>query len=466
MKKINIQHIILCLIMIAAFPAAQAQESNTMYFMKGMNQSTLMNPALHNDSSKVIIGLPVLSGMSVEANSPFAVNDFMHKGTGDLADSLVLDFERLHDKLNQVNTMVENFSMPLFFLGIRAKHSFFSLGISQKEMARTSFNKNLVTLIKDGNEPFMGKDYDLGTLGVNAMHYFEYALGYSNELMNGKLTLGIKAKMLYGKSGLQTERNAMRAITAADGTSLQMKADMKVNVSGPVTPVFDQDGYFKDISDEDFDPVDYVMENGNKGMAFDLGAVYKLTPRISLYGSLIDMGKISFKKNLHNFEYKYAYDWTGIDISHSVDKSGDDYVDPGDLFEDELQKMEDAFKPKRSDFNEEKFSMTIPMKIYLGGTYELNKKSNIGLLERIYKSGDFTQNSLTFSGNTMVGNFLSLSASYSAIGNAYDNLGLGMAVRMGFLQFFVVGDNVLAISPARAQYANVNMGFNLLFGRK
>ena len=38
---------------------------------------------------------------------------------------------------------------------------------------------------------------------------------------------------------------------------------------------------------------------------------------------------------------------------------------------------------------------------------------------------------------------------------------------MGFVQFYAVGDNLLAMAhPGRAQYANARFGVNLLFGRK
>jgi hypothetical protein len=65
----------------------------------------------------------------------------------------------------------------------------------------------------------------------------------------------------------------------------------------------------------------------------------------------------------------------------------------------------------------------------------------------------------------MVSNFLSLTGSYSVIGRSASNLGFGLAVRMGALQFYAVGDNLLAMSPARARYVNARMGMNLLFGR-
>ncbi|MGE5393247.1 MAG: DUF5723 family protein [Candidatus Saccharibacteria bacterium] len=448
------------------YTSALAQESQTLMLMKGMSQSSNMNPALHLDSSKVVISLPGLSGAYFDVNSPFALHDLIHKGTGVLADSLVLDIENFHNQLKSTNNIIQNVSMPLFYLGIRSKSSFFSFGVTENAVTRFSFDKSLVTFIKDGNAPYVGKNYDLGNLDLDAFHYREFALGYSNEVIKNKLTVGIKAKMLYGKFGYQTQWMNQQVETAADGTSILLKSEMNINMSGPVNPEFDPQGKFNGMKNENFDVVDYMLQKGNTGMSFDLGAVYKLNSRFTFFGSVIDMGKISFKKDLNNLDYTFSYKWEGVDFSHSVDKSQQDYVDPADLMEKEADKMEDAFKPKRSDFSKEAFSMTVPMKIYLGGSYDLNDKVNFGLVERLYKNGDFTQNGLTLSANTMVNNFFSVSGSYSAIGNSYANLGLGMAIRAGFFQFYMVTDNVLAIAPSRTQYANARFGVNLLFGRQ
>ncbi len=313
MKRIFINSLILIFILITGLTTVWAQESTTLQFMKGMPQSDLQNPALHNDSSAVIIGFPGLSGMYFDFNSDFAVNDLIHKGTGALADSLVLDIDGFHSSLKATNSIQQNFSIPLFYLGIRSKKSFFSIGITEKAMTRFSFDKSLITFIKDGNAPYMGQNFDLGDLDMDAFHYREFAFGYSNELI----------------------------------------------------------------------------------------------------------------------------------------------------------KIENSFKPKKSEFGSEAFDMSLPTKIYLGGTYAVNNKINIGLLNRLYKNGNISENTVTLSANTMLGNFLSLTGSYSMIDKSTNNIGFGMAIRLGPNQWYLVSDNLLALNdPAKAEFVNLRFGMNLLFGRK
>ncbi|MFY9154138.1 MAG: DUF5723 family protein [Prolixibacteraceae bacterium] len=465
-KTINIIFAV-CILVISDITLISAQESTTLQFMKGMPQSDLQNPALHNDSSKVVIGLPGLSGAYFDFNSPFAVNDVIHKGTGMLADSLVVDIDRFYNKLGNTNPVQQHMNLPLFYLGIRSKKSFYSLGVTFKEIAQFSFEKSLVAFIKDGNDPYLGQNYNLGDLTVNSFGYSEIALGYSNEVIRNKLTIGAKVKALYGNFAAQTERMNVKVETAADGSSLSLKTDMKINLASPLTVEYDQDGYFSGMNSDNIEPTDVIMQTDNFGLAFDLGAVYKVTPKLNLSASIIDIGKISFKNNVDNFTKSSSYNWSGIDFSNSIDKSGENYVNPSDIAEGELDKMESTFKPKKSDFSSNAFDVKIPTKIFIGGTYEINDKFNVGILDRLYKFGNTSTNSVTLSGNAFLGNFFSLTGSYSIIGNSNNNIGLGAAFRLGFMQLYLVSDNLLSLNdPAKAQFVNARFGMNFLFGRK
>jgi hypothetical protein len=341
------------------------------------------------------------------------------------------------------------------------------MGITEKATVQVSFDKSLVNFLKDGNAPYMGKSVDIGNLGLDAFQYREYAVGYSQQLLRNKLTLGLKAKFLYGKFAFQTEKMSLKVETAADGSYLNLSSDMKINLSAPVAVEYDSQDYFSGTRSTNMSTTDYLMQDENKGLAFDLGAVYKLTPKITFSGSIIDLGKISFTNQTVNLTHSSTYKWEGIDFSKSIDKSSSDYVNPTDLFDNEFNKMKDSFRPTKSEFSSQAFDVTIPTKIYLGGTYDVNRHFNLGILDRIYMGDDYSQNTLTFSANALLLNFLSLSGSYSIVGNTTNNLGMGIAIRAGFLQLYLVSDNLLAVvDPAKAEFANARIGVSFLFGRK
>jgi hypothetical protein len=162
-----------------------------------------------------------------------------------------------------------------------------------------------------------------------------------------------------------------------------------------------------------------------------------------------------------------SYKWEGIDFSKSLDESKADYVDPADLIDAEMEKLESTFKPKSNEFNSGAFDMALPTKIYLGGTFAVNRNFNLGILDRIYSNGGISKNTLTFSANALLGNFFSLTGSYSMIDDSYNNLGLGVALRLGFMQLYVVSDNLMALNdPAKAEFVSARFGMNFLFGRK
>jgi hypothetical protein len=467
MKTIQIKKTIVGLILMSVISSLSAQEPTTTYFMKGVPQSNFMNPALHNDSSKLVIGIPGLSGVYYGFNSGFAVNDLMHKGTGSLADSLVLDLDKFQGALSTSNHVQQQFSLPILYIGFRNKNSFFSFGVTEKALAMASFDKSIVDFLVEGNGNYMGKTQDLGNLDMDAFHYREYALGYSNALLKNKLTIGLKAKLLFGKSAFQTEKMHLEVETASDGSYLNLNSDMKINLSAPVNVEYDSENYFNGFNNDDMSAKEYLMNGDNKGLAFDLGAVYKLTPKITFSGSVIDMGKISFTNKTVNLDHVSTYKWEGVDFSKSIDHGSSDYVKPSDLLDNEFNKLKDSFRPTKSEFSSEAFDITIPTKVYLGGTYDLNKQFNFGVLDRIFIYDGSSQNTLTLSANAMFLNFLSLTGSYSVVGNSSNNLGLGLAIRAGFLQIYAVSDNVLtALDPSKVEFANARFGVSFLFGRK
>jgi len=464
MKAKNIKVLVSGIIMLIAITAT-AQESTTLYHMKGLPQGTMFNPALHNDSSAVVLGLPGLSGVYFGLNSDFAVNDLIHHGTGSLADSLVIDINGFHNSLKDHNTFRQDFDLSLFFLGFRTKKTFITLSINEKESARIGFEKKLVTFLKDGNGSSLGEVQDLGDLTFNAYHYREFALGVSHELMDGRLSVGAKVKALYGKAALQTNKLNFKVETASDASSVKLTSDMDLNFSAPVTPKYDDDDYFNGFEDN-FSANDYIFNSDNMGMAFDFGAVFKITPKITVSASIVDIGKIPFKNGVYNVVHKETYNWEGLDFSNSFDDTDPSYISAHDMAENEMDKLKAVVKPKESEVTSKSFDMDLPTKVFVGGTYTMGDKLNFGLLDRLFMYDGETMNALTLSANAMLAKFFSVSGSYSAIDGRYDNLGLGMAVRLGCLQLYMVNDNLLALAdPAKAQFVNIRFGINMLFGR-
>jgi hypothetical protein len=93
-------------------------------------------------------------------------------------------------------------------------------------------------------------------------------------------------------------------------------------------------------------------------------------------------------------------------------------------------------------------------------------------------AGKQIREALTVSANLNLGNALSTSISYSAENYSYNNLGAGLAFRLGLLQFYLIADkipvewnkivsnNSTTPLPDNWNTINLRLGLNLAFGNK
>ena len=225
----------------------------------------------------------------------------------------------------------------------------------------------------------------------------------------------------------------------------------------------------------DNDIIDFVLNTGNVGVAVDIGAVYNLGDYFTLSASVVDIGYINWKQDVYNFVSKGTYDFEGIDLSTEFDVNDDrDLEDVADAM---LDSIADIFKPLSQ---EESYMIMLPTKIYLGGTFNVCEKLNLGLLSRsqIYKGK--IQQAFTISANTNLGNALITSVSYTMSNNSYNNMGVGLSLRGGPFQFYLVSDHIPVTFnkfqfeddgdvtsfpfPTDLKRINIRVGLNFVFG--
>ena len=74
-------------------------QNNSLYFMHSVPQTIHLNPAVFYHC-KTYIELPILSSVRVSyANTGFGYHDAIHYGSGNNADSLLIDMDNLEKKL-------------------------------------------------------------------------------------------------------------------------------------------------------------------------------------------------------------------------------------------------------------------------------------------------------------------------------------------------------------------------------
>lgn len=434
--------------------------NNTLYLMQNVPQSNQLNPAIQPEC-KVFLGFPGLSSIYLNyANNGFTYDDIIKDGTGLQKDSLVVDINSFHDALQSTNTIVNQLDYTFFSLGIRAKKMFFTLDVSSKIDNRLGFDKGLVSFLKNGNASYMGRTADLGAIGLDGTAYNEIALGVSKQVTE-KLTVGVKAKMLLGVANMHMDESNLSVYTSESGDLVQLRSKQLMKVSMPLAVTQDADGYIDDIEvlDDDLDATFFSGTN-NKGFAFDLGATYQFDDRTTFYASILDIGGIKWN-DTYELSQDASFDWQGGDWSQSGNSNDPNYREIEDVMEDLTDSITDAFRFKDKAGS---YSRALPCKVYLGGSYKLNERVNVGAVSRTEIYNGKLRPSLSLSANTRVIRNFSASVSYSMVNNSYNNVGAGIAAKLGPFQIYAVSDNILAMNPNTAKTANLRFGMNMMFG--
>jgi hypothetical protein len=432
---------------------ASAQE-NILFFLGNTPQSSYLNPAHKTDRSKVVIGLPIFSGIYFSINNSISVNDFATLNNG----VLTIDLDDLIPKAPQNNYLSENFTLPLFDFQLRLKNRTFTFGIFENQLMRSGFDKNLLRIINEGNYPWLGSTISTN-FDFNFLHYREYALGYSQPFSD-KLTFGTRVKLLTGMSTFDVRQMNLGIETGGNMEYLRIHATGEYEMSLPLSINYIEG---EDSPNNEFDIIDYITNTSNLGVALDLGVTYQLLPALEVSASLINLGFINWKSNATTVSHGGSFTWNGFDLSNIENErefNEEPYYNP-------LESLIDSISGIINLRNEPApFNAGIPTKIYLAAGYEVSKFFSAGLVDRIMLYDNQVSHALTLSGNLKLGTIFSLSAGYSIIDNSFDNLSLGTALKLGPFQIYCLTDNILAFNVMNAQNFNIRFGMNFMFGKK
>jgi hypothetical protein len=212
-KQLSIFFLLLSLVVSNQLTYSQ---SNTLYFMEGVHQSSQLNPA-YQPSCNGYLALPVLSDINFNfANTGFDFNDFFYYGTGVQADSLYMNFDLLKSKLGKSNYLLTNVDIPILGFGFWVRNSYFTFSFYNKTRIRFGYPESLVRLV-DGNISNLGADnpIEIDNLGPFAMNYNEIALGLSKQITH-RLIVGGKVKILMGNASVESRISNLKLFTNND----------------------------------------------------------------------------------------------------------------------------------------------------------------------------------------------------------------------------------------------------------
>jgi hypothetical protein len=450
-----------------------AQDSQTLYYMNRVPQSTLMNPAMQ-PACNFYLGLPVVSSLQIDAgNNRLSLTDvIMQHPTEDsiitfLHPDAEFDETDFLGKLKGNNFFYEDFRTDLLAFGFRVNSWYFSFNLSEKFSASINYPKDLMALAIEGNRNFVNSDLDLSYLGLNSTFYREYGIGVSKEINQG-LSVGIRAKVLFGHANVTSnfDDNNMSLYSSSD--SLYLSADATVYTSSPLIPTTDSEGNFESFevpgyieNSESDSLMDLAFAHTNMGLGIDLGVYYKPMDKLSLSLSVIDFGYIKWDvEDVTKLELKGNYAFKGVDVSNEIGESDED----SNPFEEMTDSLLNSFTVSNTA---ESYTTYLGAKVYIGANYAVSKKFDVGFLSRSYFYNSNLNQAFTLSANVRPVNGISASLSYSIMNGAYNNIGFGLVLGGAPLQIYVISDNAsAALWGHKTTSFNFRFGLNIAFGCK
>lgn len=469
MRKLG-RAILILGVILSAIPRLEAQVMNSMYFMPGVPQSNRVNPA-HQPQGGFYLGLPGLAPLRAEvSSSSLALGDVILKHPTE--DSLITflhplaDKEAFLNKLQPDNYVISEVGSSLVSLGFRTGAGYFSLDISTRVDGDVDIPGDLARLALEGTEE--GRTYTLDGIGANVSGFEEVSLGWSYDL-GDRVQIGARGKLLFGIGNLTTTESQLAVTTSEAAWNIRSNMLFKASL-GFAEVVYDEEGMIEDIIVNEklqdlnaYELARYAFNKNNLGAALDLGVNYRPGDRWLLSASLLDLGWIKWKDNIHQGSYTLDYDYTSVEVN-PFDLIDDANVDT--YADSVLTALGDTLLSGLDLAPGQAYSTRLNTKLYLGASFYVTPHINFGLLSRT----DFLRNAVveqvTASANFSAGRILGFTLSYSYINSYFKNLGAGISLNAGPFNLYVVSDNALnaVFWPQEAVSTNLWFGMNLVFG--
>jgi len=425
--------------------SAFGQQSSTLYLLHDIPQSNLLNPAVQLEC-KWFVGIPVLSSVHASySNTAFTYQD--------LANGEYWNLEQALDQMHRVDLYSGESMLSLISAGYKYRSYYFTFDISEKAYMYQRVPLSAAEVGIKGNSSYVGENARFDAFRSSGYYNREYAFGVS-KVMDQFLILGVKAKILFGKANLSTANSNMNLYTEGNAFDLQLEGDYTMNSSLPVTIYQDTEGNISDIVVDEINYAELLMNRGNPGFAFDLGAIYRYDDKLTLSASLLNLGVVRWTTELNNVSSSGVFNYNEIDTETSAVS--------WDFFDEFIDSVFNSFDVT---VTQQAYFSFLPAQLFLGGSYQLRDKLSVGAVNRnIFFRGKL-HSSLTLQASSEFTEGFLATLSWSYLNHSIANIGAGIAYIGKGVQFHLVSDNIFGFFyPFNTRTINLRMGVNLMFG--
>jgi hypothetical protein len=429
-----------------------AQESASLYYLPGISQTSMENPAFQSQSGKLVIGMPFLSGISGQWNSSVPLNALFSKGFS-------YSFHRLYDSLDEKGEVQASAGAAVFYASLRHNDYSFSFSVSERAFSDGIFDREIVRIIRDGTQDFFGSNENLGNTTIHLTHYREVATGVSKQLWKG-FSIGIRPKILFGKFHFSGEDLNLSVETNPNPEQLLLKPEGNFVLAGPLKHV--RDSIYKSSSFwADFSPGNYFFQARNLGVALDVGIIFKPDKFSEISLSVADAGIIGFKHKTYDSDFTRPVIYRPRNFYQSYNPEEYNYLEPREAiiaFGDSVSYVISVNKALMRTFS------ALPLKINIAGKYIFSDKLTAGFHNQFknYKLEPLNLFSV-FATATWHPKF-AFYGSLSLLNTQNVFPGFGASYTTNWLQIYFTSNNILGIiQPLASKQLNLSFGVNFLF---
>jgi len=366
-------------------------------------------------------------------------------------DTFMLNLDGIEAALQNKNHINFETEFSVFNFGLSIYNNMFvTFGINYKLFENFQYPKALMELrrgnYREDNTPL---SFDLGQ---NFNFYREIFAGFSMEV-TPEITVGGRLKYLQGIANISTSSMKIDWYTETHQDSMYdwtFESDFEINASVPIE---------WDIEHNDDDQIEEIIIDStyfdefssfykdflfpkNTGFAVDLGVEYNLLDRFLFSASVVDLGFINWKQNPVTLTQEATFVFDGLDISKYIgsldDATAVDSTIGERIISDIVDTLMNVFNP---DIERTKYRKGINPKIYLGANAKVTEWLDFGFLYRGMFFNKELYSSYTLSANTNFFKGWSYSVSYSLMDGLANNLGMGLAYKVGPFQMYFITDN-------------------------
>ncbi|MBQ4399343.1 MAG: hypothetical protein II829_07160 [Bacteroidales bacterium] len=457
MKTIN--KIWMALAMAVAFVAVQAQEASPVDFMRYNPYQMNANPATDLPYSSVMSLVIGNIGLDIQNTTLRFDNCFDFDAQGRPA---AINLRQLANSLKEDNYLGFDAHLDLFTLYKRLKKGMLTINYGLKAQGNARFNDGLFQLLGYGNSAFVGEDHPAQVnMDINAMGYQELAVGYQWNVTE-QLSLGGKAKLLFGVANVKTDAFDAQLYTDPDSYALRLKEKIAMKAALPNVIYVDETGHLK--TDGPFSMGELFR---NPGFGVDLAAEYRFNEQFSAVAAVRDLGFIHWGKNniamtgqvndMGEFYDNGDFLFDGLSVDEVQRILSDDYY--REHFLDTLQRyFQVGFSPM------DKYTTALNTSLLLRGNYDLDARNRFSaqVQGRFLGSGFRPALTLAYCGSFW--NNFNVCATYTMMPHSYDNIGLGVSAMIETCNIYLTTNNLIGLfRPLNMSGFNAQVGivFNL-----